>query len=706
MDEIVKGTKLEYTEMTVMGSSIIMDEIMEANNASMAILLPLAFALVIIILAIIYRSGVDMLFSLLALGFAIIWVYGFGSALGYSFNPMTMAVPILIVGLGIDYGIHITMRYREEIKSGKKINQAIIITIASVGMALLLATVTTVVSFMSNLASPISLLGQFGVLAAIGIIGSFVTMTTFVPACKQLRDNRKLKKGKFAGMEKNNNSGRRRAKIKSAGVAVLDKTMSSGAVAAEHHAILVIIVVSLITIGAVGAALQLETTFNFEDFLPDDLEISKDLDYMMTEFGISGGVAEEVDILVNGDITNPELLRDIDKIINNMKDDKSVIKKADEPDVQSILSVMKDWATNTTQYGLQDTNYDPSFETMYNSTMTIEGVPKQSATKDDIAVLYNWLHSNPKSIKAVKYVLHKTENNEYDSTVLRISVDVDSNDNEAVETLHEDLKEDKKALDNSADQSIVTGGPILTKVIMDSLNESQIRSLIITIILSFIVLTIVFWYKWRSLILGLITMTPVIFCVAWTLGTMYLVNIPLNMMTIIIASLTIGLGITYGIHITHRFLEDLENYNSKNNLPIQKKVRCPNCGEIVNVSGKPGEVVNVTCPSCASLGKVTFKKPTSTTAYIDDACRSTVTHTGTALFGAAATTISGFGLLVFALMPPLQQFGGITALTIFYSFLASVFILPTFLVVWAKWKQKNKRPFSPVEHIKNAGDEI
>jgi predicted RND superfamily exporter protein len=332
-DEIVKGTKLEYTEMTVMGTSIIMDEIMAANNASMAILLPLAFTLVIIILAIIYRSGIDMMFSLLALGFAIIWVYGFGSALGYTFNPMTTAVPILIVGLGIDYGIHITMRYREEIKSGKKINHSIVITIASVGMALLLATVTTVVSFMSNLASPISLLGQFGVLSAIGIIGSFVTMTTFVPACKQLRDNRRLKKGKKMGKVSNNDDPEnRKAKIKSVGVAVLDKTISSGAVAAQHHAILVIIVVSLITIGAVGVASQLETTFNFEDFLPDDLEISKDLDYMMTEFGISGGVAEEVDILVNGDITNPELLRDMDKTINNMKDDKSVIKKADEPD--------------------------------------------------------------------------------------------------------------------------------------------------------------------------------------------------------------------------------------------------------------------------------------------------------------------------------------------------------------------------------------
>ena len=686
MDEIVKNAELETTEMTVMGASIIMDEIMDANNESMMILLPLAFTLVIIILAIIYRSGIDMLFSLLALVFAIIWVYGFGAAMGYSFNPMTTAVPILIVGLGIDYGIHITMRYREETKTGKKIDQAIIITIASVGMALLLATVTTVVSFLSNLASPIIIIAQFGVLCAIGIIGSFITMTTFVPACKQLRDNRRLKKGKF-----NNNQSKRGSKIKSAGVTALDKTMSSGAVAAQHHPIAVIIVVSLITLGSVTLALQLDTTFNFEDFLPDDLDISQDLDYMMSEFGINSGDGEKVNILVNGDITDPEILRDLGETIDNMKDDESVVKNAEEPDVESILSVMKDWATNTSLYGVQDTNYDSGFETMYYSTMTNDGVPKQDATKQNITDLYNWLYTNPFSTKAVQYVLHKTEDNEYDSTVLRISVNVDSNDNEAVEALYEDLKKDKKPLDDSADKAIVTSGAILTKVIMDSLNESQIRSLIITVILSIIVLTIVFWYKWKSLILGLITITPVIFCVAWTLGTMHLVSIPLNMMTITIASLTIGLGITYGIHITHRFLEDLQNHNSKQNGSNKRAVKCPKCGEILNVSGKPGEIVKIDCPKCGTPGKVTFPKTES--SFIDEACRSTVTHTGTALFGAAATTISGFGLLVFALMPPLQQFGGITALTILFSFLASVFVLPTLLVMWAKWKQKHSQVY-------------
>jgi predicted RND superfamily exporter protein len=639
MDEIVEKSKLESTKMRVIGGNIIMEEIMDANNESMMILLPMAFGLVIVILAIIYRSGLDMLFSLLALAFAIIWVYGFGAAMGYTFNPITTAVPILIVGLGIDYGIHITMRYREETKAGKDIKQSIVITIHSVGMALLLATLTTVIAFLSNLASPITLLAEFGVLSAIGIIGSFITMTTFVPACKQLLDTRRLKKrqklvenGKEKIKERNNS--KKSIKIKGAGVAILNRTMSSGALAAERHPAAVVIVVILITLGAGWLTIQLDTTFNFEDFLPEDLEISKDLEFMLNEFETPGGEAQEVDILVKGDISDPRLLNALHDTIENMADDDFIVMIEGKADVDSILSLMEDWATDGRAIDPFD-NYNISFEQLYNSTMALDGAPRNDAEPSDIKQLYMWLYNNPRSTKEVQGLLHRTSDNEFDGTVLRIPVVVDMDDNAGIDQLHSDLKDDKRPLEDIADKSVITAGPILTKVIMDLLNESQLRSLIITIIVSLIVLTIVFWYKWRSLILGLITITPVIFCVIWTLGAMFLLDIPLNVMTITIASLTVGLGITYGIHITHRFLEDIERHDS-----------------------------------------------------IDAACRSTVTHTGTALFGAAATTIAGFGLLVFALMPPIQQFGGITALTILFSFLSSVFILPTFLVLWARFRIK------------------
>jgi hypothetical protein len=62
-----------------------------------------------------------------------------------------------------------------------------------------------------------------------------------------------------------------------------------------------------------------------------------------------------------------------------------------------------------------------------------------------------------------------------------------------------------------------------------------------------------------------------------------------------------------------------------------------------------------------------------------------VTGTGGALLGSAATTVGGFGTLAFAILPPLQQFGIITGMTIIYAFLASVLVLPSLLVVWTKY---------------------
>jgi len=56
---------------------------------------------------------------------------------------------------------------------------------------------------------------------------------------------------------------------------------------------------------------------------------------------------------------------------------------------------------------------------------------------------------------------------------------------------------------------------------------------------------------------------------------------------------------------------------------------------------------------------------------------------------AATTTIAGIGLLVFDLMPLLQQFGRITALTILYSFISSVFILFSILAIWDNKKKRN-----------------
>jgi predicted RND superfamily exporter protein len=176
----------------------------------------------------------------------------------------------------------------------------------------------------------------------------------------------------------------------------------------------------------------------------------------------------------------------------------------------------------------------------------------------------------------------------------------------------------------------------MTYTITSSLQNSQWNSLILTLIVSLIVLTSVFWYRERSLFLGTITTLPVVIALLWSMGVMYLIGMNFDMMTVTITALTIGLGITYSIHLSHRFVEELET-----------------------------------------------KEP-------EDAIKSTVMNTGSAIFGAAATTMGGFGVLMLSSMPPMQDFGIIATLSILLSFLLSVFVLPTFLVMWARKKKEKE----------------
>ncbi len=637
MDAIVKGMDLQSTEMRVMGMSIIMDEIMNAMSNDMGILLPAAFILVLIILGVVFRNGWDIAISLTALVMGIVWMYGFGTALGFSFNPMTIVVPVLIVGLGIDYGIHLTMRHREEIGKGKEIDHAVEKTISHVGMALLLVTVTTMAAFLSNIVSPMDPLKDFGIIATIGIVSCFFTMVTFVPACLHIKDTRKAKKLAKKRMNNkeltSNNPSKPRKSIKLA----LDKVISAGAKAAERFPIVIIVVVILISSGAIVAATNLKTTFEFEDFLPENLELTEDLEYMLNEFATVGGEGTEVQLLIKGDIANPDLFRGMDTTVDNMANDKYIIQSGGEPSVESINSLIHDWATDSTIYGFSDDNYDPAFQAMYNNTFEPDGSLSTDATRNEILTLYDWLYMNPSSALDAMSLLHRTGDGNYDAAVLRISITLIGTESEEMKELMNDIDDDKAPLESSSDSSILTGGSVVGVLMLDLLNESQTRALILTLMVCLVFMIIVFYIKDRSMILGIMTMLPVIFCVIWILGTMYILGISLNIMTLMVTSLTIGIGVDYGIHISHRFGEDI--------------------GEFENIS---------------------------------DAIHNTVTHTGLALFGGATTTIAGFGLIGFASMPPIAQFGLITALTILYSSIASVFVLPTFLVLWAKRKKRQR----------------
>jgi len=643
MLEIIDLQELHHSETSIIAMGVINKEIKKTNEQTMNELIPISLILVILVLFITFRNFSDTVFGMFGLGISVVWMFGLGQLIGVSFNEMILTTPILVFGLGIDYAIHVVMRYREEIRLGMNVKEAVSRTVTFIGIALLLATITTVVGFLSNLSSPVRLIGQFGVLVALGIISSFVVMTTFVPACRQIVDEWKVKQGKpvlgGSGNAKNNvnNNAKNNEKIekntingggKASGIDTLNRTLAYGAIGAEHHPHTVILIVLIIT-GITGyGAMNLETEFSQSDFMPSDTDIADAIEYLDNNF--NGSMTDYAIILVKGNISNPDVLKAINDTAANMGNDNEVVAVDGRAHTEHILLLIQKYAFDTVKIGNETLSTYPDFADNFSRADTDkDGIPDKN-----VSYFYDWLYLND---PGAGFLIHRNEAGEYDGTVLKVYVDVESESEQG--DLYSDIKDDKKPLDKLKssgilDKVVVSGIPILMYTTTTSLQTSQMRSIFVTIIASFIVLTLIFYYTHRSLTLGIITIVPVVLVLIWVYGIMFFLGMKMNAMTAIIGSLTIGLGITYAIHVTQRFVEDASKIED-----------------------------------------------------IDEACRVTVRHTGTALVGAGVTTIAAFGTLMLSTMPPARQFGGIVSITIFLSFVTSVFVLPTLLVMWAKWKK-------------------
>ena len=558
----------DFIQPYLIGGRLIEEKIMNANRQSLLLLLPISFFLVVAVLLIIYRGIRDVLLSLLSIAIAIIWMYGFASLLNYSLNPFTTAVPVLLVGLGIDYSIHIRMRIGEEREKGRK--EAIKISLRTVGVALILSALTTSIAFLSNISSFIPLLKQFGIISAFGIFSCLLITLFLAPFYSKTSHT-------------------------------LSNSFAHIAKIAHSKRIFILLLISFITILMSYFAFQIETEFDMMDFLPKELDLSKQIKYLLQEFEGAGG--EEADILIEANVANPEVLKKIYETIENIKDDPYIVRSNKEAQIVSIFSVMKEYANET--YGMK---YNSTFSSLYYKIFDDE-LPKENATEEEIIELYDYLATIAPD--DFKYVMR----NDYSECVIRILTHTGKNE-ENISILYNELKKDLQVKN-----AVITGGIISSYVILKELRASQVKSLFFTVLISTFILGIVFIKRGGSLTLAFISMLPVVLSAIWIIGTMFLLHIPLNVTTITVASLAVGLGIDYSIHITHRFLE-------KENLV------------------------------------------------------STISSTGYALLGSALTTIAAFGLLSFSLLPPIRLFGIAISIAIIYSFILCTFFLPIILHMW------------------------
>ena len=614
----------------------------DSFNEEIGRIFQLAFLIIIGILMLVYwlkpkgdlkwgrslrRTLADTSVTLFTIVMAIAWMQGIGVLLSPSYlglighsSSMAQILPILLIGLGVDYAIHLTSRYREEV-GVDGVKPAISTSIKTVGVALVLATLTTMVGFLTNLVSPVPALVDFGVLAAVGILVSFLLMVTFVPAVRQLLDSSAERKGVLPAADLATSEDR-----------LLNRVIGKTSVIAEKFAWgAVIAAVILAGVGEFGRQ-QLDTTFSFTDFIPVDNPLIDTLKTLSDEFG--GGFGETTSVLIEGDVSSAAVHNAGVEALVALDETEDVLLFAGQAAASPLALI--------------DSLINPAlitFDPGVAAAAAELGVGADLRVPDgaDLSSLYAMIQVvDPAGYSGV---IHETDG-EQDAALWTINTQ--AGDVRASE-LRAGLADAFAPVVATGMDVVATSQNIIGDVVVNSLQASQVQSLVITLLAATLILVINFWFESRRPMLGVITIAPVGLVVLLTFGMMALTGIPFGPVTATISALAIGIGVPYTIHITHRFLEDKER-----------------------------------------LGNT------------EEAIRSTMLHTGSALAGSALTTMAGFGVLVTSTLVPFQQFGAVTAYAIGFALMVSILILPSFLVLWDRW-HKNREEGSEPEHAQEAG---
>jgi hypothetical protein len=591
-----------------------------------------AFAVILVILIFVYwlkpeqlgwmraarRTLADTAVTLLAIVMAIGWMQGIGVLLERAgiidaFSAPTQIVPILLIGLGVDYGIHITSRYREEIGAGLSVDDAIETAIKTVGIALVLATLTTVIGFLTNVFSPIPALKDFGILAAVGILAAFLLMLMFLPSVRIVADRRAARRGSLPV-----------ATLHQHGNRLLPKAMEKLAILAEHAAVPTLVVALIL--GGLGwyGYTQLETRFSFTDFLPADSPYVLTLEILEDDFG--GGLGETTQVLVEAPDGGV-----IDSALHNALVDSNA-RLAGVDDVATVETAQGEFVNAVSPLAIlgQALSGDPASAPDLFAAAQQAGIGpdlKASESADVIPLYQALLEALPEQAGRAIHL--------GDDGVDAMLWDITTTAGEDPGELRVGLDDVFQPVRDAGGSAITTSQNVIGDVVVNSLTQSQSRSLFITIAVSALVLIITFAVESRRWFLGIITMAPVGLVVLWTYGLMFVTGIPFGPVTATLAALAIGIGVPYTIHIARRFLEDRRE----------------------NEDG-------------------------------DDAMRETMRHTGGALAGSAFTTMAGFGVLITSSLVPFRQMGQVTVYAIGLALIAAVVVLPSMLALWDRYHSR------------------
>ena len=606
----------------VISNDLLAHDIDEGTFDNLLLLVLLAFIVVVIMLSVAFRSLSSVAFPIVGLTSALIWTYGLLNVFGARFTALEATVAPLVLGLGIDYAIHLQRSQRTFKETVPSVSESWLRACGHLSMPLSLAVVTTVAAFMANVISPLPPLAVLGYALSLGVVSAFISSTVFVGALHVVFSKQ---------------------------VKVVDRpslrfpALSNQIVKVQQKQQVGVILVTVLVSGlAIYGAASLETDFDLADFVDEDMEIMAVRDDLNSGYESAGWKVihllmepAEDQTTIPGDL---DLLSELRNFHFDLKSNNDVVGtnfRISSPSYEGPYPLLRDALLRNASMGEAH-----NLEVFAGEVYPIDRTEAVDLGGFYAALVGNTSAADPLTGETWEERLTQTVHLDGSAIVhLRHEIRVEATTSAESSRVVDNFVEILGSTDDSGtlkfqlkDHAVlhVTGDLVMLETVLNGLTTTQIESTAISLIVSFLVLFLLT----RRIMPAIIVLFPVGIASLWVVGSMALIGLKWNVLTVMVTALTLGIGIDYSIHMWRRFEVEL---------------------------AKRGDHWG--------------------------ALREAIDTTGVALMLSATTTMAGFAVLLFSPMPIIQDFGLITAITVLFSLVLALMVLPVLVELSARGQE-------------------
>jgi len=467
-------------------------------NKDLGVLLPVALILMIIMLYAAFREWKGVLLPFVVVIMSLILSFGVMALLGWKISLITVLLPIMLIAIANNYGIHMIARYQELAQGDSQLTmlQMSKQIYRDLKKPIILTGVTTIGGILGLLTHTLVPAAQIGILASIGIAFALILSIWFLPAMLSYLKPTIRKKA-----------------IKKEKLMLAGRLLNHASRWVTNYPKRVIIISSIVSLIGIGGIFLVNVDTNIEGYFLGRSKVSRGIELINSKLGGS----QYISILFSGEVLSPEVLTRMDEYQKILLEDPAV------GNVSSPVTLVKElskgfYSKNEKEYG-----EIPSSE---NEIYQFIEIFSMGGNEDAVEQFIDYNYENS-----------------------RLLISLKDASNEEGKRL---LKKMQEMTQDDPDVKFIAG-PSLTKIeLADMVIQGQIKSLSLAMVVVFVLLALIF----RSFNAGVLSVLPLSVAILVLFGLMGFFGITLDIATALISSVMIGVGVDYTIHFLWRFKKE------------------------------------------------------------------------------------------------------------------------------------------------------